>query len=213
MRFLSDHVRQVESDSTFRFLEGDDVCDGPLIHGGAALLFDLHRAHTRMVQSVNLDRFNVNYMKAALPGLFSRSLVPKGVLVSQGHGTGIVGGGVVFDELAVLEDLPPLIDLALVGCVVMERQHNKQTSRRNLFPIYDGDVHHQSERATILLVTEVVARVQLSPKTTNKEFGGDVLDVVRHDNEKANEYDGINKRNTTVDYHRRGNRQRTEGTR
>ena len=124
-------------------------------------------------------------MKAVLPGLFSRGVVPEGVLVSQGLGTGIVG--VVFDELEVLGDMPPLFYLALVGRVVMDRQHNRPTSRRNLFPIYDGDVHQQSERATFLLATEVVARVELSPKTAHKEFGRDVLDVVRHDNEEANE--------------------------
>ena len=65
-------------------------------------------------------------MKAVLPGFFSRGLVPNGVLVSQGNGPGVVG--VVIDELEVLEDLPPLFDLAPAGRVVVDRQHNGPTS-------------------------------------------------------------------------------------
>ena len=60
VRFLHDHVRQIHGLTSFHFLEVDDVCDGPLVHRGAALLFDLHRAHTTMVESVNFDRFNIN---------------------------------------------------------------------------------------------------------------------------------------------------------
>ena len=58
--FLHDRFGQNNGLASFRFLEADDVCNGPLVHRGAALLFYLHRAHTGMVQSIDFDRFNFN---------------------------------------------------------------------------------------------------------------------------------------------------------
>ena len=60
VRFLGDHIRQINSLSSVLFVAADDVCDGMLIHRWSTLLFDLHGAHVLMITSVNFDRFNVN---------------------------------------------------------------------------------------------------------------------------------------------------------
>ena len=117
-------------------------------------------------------------MKAVLPGLFPRGLVPKGVLVSQGDRAGVVG--VVVDELEVLEDLPPLFGFAHVGSVVVDGEHNRPTCRGDFLSVNDVNVHQQSEGATFDAAAEVVAGVQLAPIPTNKKVRCDVLDVVAH---------------------------------
>ena len=65
----------------------------------------------------------------------------------------------VLHELQLLEELPPLLNLTLVGRVVMDRQHNLPTSRLNLFAFNNFDVHQQRERATSLLALEEVSCV------------------------------------------------------
>ena len=60
VRLLLDHIRLIHRLASVLFVPADVVCDGPFVHRWTALLFDLHRAHTRMVQRVNFDRFNVN---------------------------------------------------------------------------------------------------------------------------------------------------------
>ena len=60
VRFLKDHVSQINGLPSLLFVQMDDVCDGPLVHRWSTLLFDLHGARVLMVTSINLDRFNIN---------------------------------------------------------------------------------------------------------------------------------------------------------
>ena len=120
-------------------------------------------------------------MKAVLPGLFSRCLVPDG-LFRRAIALGVVR--VVADELEVLGDLTPLFNLAHVSPAVIDRQREGATCCCDFLAVDNFNFHQQGERATLFIATEVVAREQLTPIPPNKKVGRDVLDVKGHVSEK-----------------------------
>ena len=117
-------------------------------------------------------------MKAVRSGLFSCCLVPSGVLGLQGERTGVMR--VVRDELQILEDLTLLFDLSSVGPVVVDREHNRPTRGCDFLTVNIFHVHQQCERAAFHFSAEVVGGAEFPSVTSDKQVGGDVLNVERH---------------------------------
>ena len=124
-------------------------------------------------------------MKAVRSGHLTRCLVPSGMLGLQGDRAGVVR--VLLDEFQILEDLSFLLNFALAGRVVMDREHNRPAPRCNFLTVNIFDVHQQRKGTSFHFAAEVVGGAQLSMITTNKEVGSDILNIVCHGNGKEME--------------------------
>ena len=110
----------------------------------------------------------------------------------------------LLDVFQILEDLSFLLNFALVGRVVMDRQHNRPAPSFNFLTFNTIDVHQQRKLSSFVFAAEVVCSPPLSLEISNKEVVSDIPNIICHGKrmEMENEVKRLKKQSISEDRER-----------